>query len=85
MFIRQIEMPERKAEGYFRGVPYDTFLSGPEGCSVHFWMGNDPSLERARQLAMLMTNHIDVIGCTFSTGQPSGFFTNKPTELPDAG
>lgn len=83
MFVRRIEALDKKAEGYIHGTPYTTELCGPDGCTVHFWMGHDPTYARAKHLAMQMCNYIDVVGATFSGGSPSGFWQHKEVSDPN--
>ena len=68
---------ERKAEGTLNGVPFDTWIAGSQGCGVHFWLGSAPSKQLANELRRAMTNFRDVIECTYSSGQPAGFWANE--------
>lgn len=82
----RIPCPEAKAEGvlYLRfhendyQIPYDTQLVGPEGCSIHFWLGHNGSISglplAARKEA---SNFRDIVTCTYSVGEPIGFWARQ--------
>lgn len=64
----------QKAEGWMNGVPFDTWITSASGCGVHFWLGDNPDLERARTLGRQMRDYRDVVEVTFSHGEPAGFW-----------
>lgn len=74
---RRIDNPQVKAEGTMRGVPYDTQLLNADGCVIHFWLGDDCTPERAEKLRRYATGIRDIVGCTYSDGEPTGFWAQE--------
>jgi hypothetical protein len=73
----RIECPQIKAEGTMDGVPYDTRLANREGPAIHFWLGDQPSGERAEELCRYAAKHRDVVTCTYSDGEPTGYWAQN--------
>lgn len=79
----RIPNPEVKAEGSIHvsgedPIPYDTQLVGPDGVNIHLWMGKRDQdkglIYRALRLARV---HRDIVSATYSTGEPTGFWTGS--------
>lgn len=80
---RRVECPLEKAEGDIHHpdfpdpVPYNTFLAGRDGVHVHIWLGHQDSVENARKLKSFATNFNDVVSCSYSSGQPQGYWAHQ--------
>lgn len=87
---RRIDNPEEKAEGLCLGYPYNTDLVNANGVCIHFWLGEDASPELAERLLKCAKGARDIVGCTWSDGEPVGFWAHEhigPTSryIPEAG
>lgn len=82
---RRIRPPDGyKAEGdiYVPGhgdpVPYRTDLAGPDGCSIHLWMGTRSQDSSLRSAAMRVAHyHRDIVEATYSIGEPEEYWEPK--------
>lgn len=82
----RIQCPETKAEGTIHftwsdqvwQIPFDTQLAGPDGCAIHFWLGDNANVSglalAARRAA---DNHRDIVTCSYSSGQPTGYWATQ--------
>lgn len=89
----RVHYPFEQAEGdvYYPGIenpiPYHTYLAGPNGVHIHFWI-NSPyhGQKLARKLKSFATNFNDIVSASYSGGKPTGYRAHrdmKPTgELP---
>lgn len=82
----RIDCPDAKAEGTLRLVwkdqtyliPYDTNLAGPDGCAIHFWLGENSNISGLALAARREAdNNRDIVECTYSSGEPSGFWARQ--------
>ena len=71
---RKIKNPGGTPEGLIGGVPYNTDLVNINGCRIHFWLGDMATLDRARHLRQAAERQRDIVSCTYSGGQPDGFW-----------
>lgn len=78
MQARRIDRLDDKAEGRCLGVPYNTELVSINGCSVHFWLGDEvPTEQRLAALLRCTRNNRDIVRATWSDGQPTAFWANE--------
>lgn len=82
----RIECPEAKAEGdiyiNFKGesyrFPFDTQLTGPDGCAIHFWMGKHANVSGLALAARKQADDWrDIVECTYSIGDPEGYWAHQ--------
>lgn len=80
----RISAPATKAEGLCHDIPYNTNLAGPNGCTIHFWMG-DKSKDKVLLQKLIKTARYerDIVSVTFSDGAPTGIWgsgQNMPSD-----
>jgi hypothetical protein len=79
MRIRKLAEPlNDKAEGYCGGFPYTTELAGPDGVSIHFWVGAQTVTEEMLQAALTKARRArDVVCASWSEGMPIKFWAHQ--------
>lgn len=81
---KYVHCPPEKAEGdiHYPGaekpVPYNTFLAGPNGSHIHFWLDYPYHGEKlAKKLKAFATHFRDIVSCSYSGGEPSGYWAHQ--------
>lgn len=77
---RLIKCPQVKAEGTCLGFAYDTQLINKDGVCIHFWLRSTPTniaRETAGNLLREARNARDIVGCTYSDGDPLGYWAHE--------
>lgn len=79
MRIRKLKEPLiDKAEGYCDGLPYTTELAGPDGVSIHFWVGAQSVTEEQLQAALRKARGArDIVSASWSEGMPISFWATQ--------
>lgn len=72
-----IPCPDEAAEGDCDGVPYNTQLVSSRGVTIHFWLPEAESGARATELRKIALRHRDIVGTTWSYGQPEGYWAHE--------
>lgn len=77
----RITCPQLQAEGSIidpdcldAPIPYRADLAGPDGVALHLWMGSCTDLAQRDHAIRIARHNRDVVGITYSDGQPVGFW-----------
>lgn len=66
-----------RAEGRCHGLPYSTELASSQGCSIHFWVGDNYDADLVSKALDAARGSRDIVYASWSLGQPTGFWANQ--------
>lgn len=88
---RRVSDPVDRAEGdvYYPGceepIAYNTFLAGPDGVHIHFWIHPpEHGAKMAKKLKSFASYFRDIVSCSYSDGRPSSYWAHNDMK-PDVG